>query len=117
MKYDSGDIVIAPFSFSDLSEDKNRPVLLIAPLPNSYNDWLACMITSQIHQFIDGIDIIIGRDDSDFISSSLKTTSVIRVTRLTVISEDIIVGKIGEVSNDRLNNVVSNLTSWLTRIT
>lgn len=113
MSYGSGDIVIAPFSHTDLTQDKNRPVLLIAPLPNSYGDWLGCMITSQLHQFTEGIDVMISKDSPDFPETSLKTTSLIRVTRLMVITEDIVVGGIGNISPPQLNLVITNLASWL----
>ena len=113
MNYLPGDIVIAPFSYTDLTQGKNRPVLLISPLPNYEGDWLCCMITSQMHQFTEGIDVKIIPDDLDFGSTSLKTQSVFRVTRLMVISEDILTGKIGNISKTRFENIVGNLIHWL----
>ena len=113
MAYKSGDIAIAPFTHTDLTEGKNRPVLLIARLPNYAGDWLGCMITSQLHHFTESIDVTISESDPDFIASSLKTSSLIRVTRLMVIAEDQITGGIGTISNEKYNQVVSNLTNWL----
>ncbi len=46
MAYSPGDIVIAPFTHTDLTEGKNRPVLLLARLPHYEGDWLGCLITS-----------------------------------------------------------------------
>src|SRR5438045_3427932 len=98
MAYKPGDIVIAPFSYTDLTESKYRPVLLIAMLPQFNGDWLGCMITSQMHQFSEGLDIKISETDSDFILSSLKAQSLIRVTRLMVISEEVMTGRIGSIT-------------------
>jgi len=113
MAYKPGDIVIAPFSHTDLTEGKNRPILLLASLPNYIGDWLACMITSQLHHYTDGLDVVLSESDADFHSSSLKTSSLIRVTRLMVIAEDQMVGAIGEISPVRYEQVKLNLIGWL----
>jgi hypothetical protein len=113
MAYKIGDVAIAPFTHTDLTEGKNRPVLLLAQLPNYDSDWLGCMITSQLHHYTEGVDVIISESDSDFKASSLKTLSLIRVTRLMVIAEDQMTGSIGAVSNERYERVISNLVRCL----
>ncbi|WP_235335003.1 MULTISPECIES: type II toxin-antitoxin system PemK/MazF family toxin [Aphanizomenon] len=40
-----GDVVIVPFPFSDLTQTKRRPALVIATLQG--NDLILCQITSQ----------------------------------------------------------------------
>jgi hypothetical protein len=40
-----GDVVIVPFPFSDLSESKRRPALVLAVLTG--DDLILCQITSQ----------------------------------------------------------------------
>lgn len=40
-----GDIVIVPFPFSDLSQSKRRPALVVAKLTG--DDLILCQITSQ----------------------------------------------------------------------
>ncbi|HET6400465.1 MAG TPA: type II toxin-antitoxin system PemK/MazF family toxin [Candidatus Kapabacteria bacterium] len=115
MAYRPGDVAIAPFTHTDLTEGKNRPVLLLGKLPNYDSDWLGCMITSQLHHFTEGVDTIISNSDSDFKSSSLKTSSLVRVTRLMVISEEQMTGSIGAVSKERYERVISNLVRWLSQ--
>ena len=116
MGYKAGDVAIAPFTHTDLKEGKNRPVLLLGQLPNYESDWLGCMITSQLHHFTEGVDDLIEESDSDFKTSSLKTSSLIRVTRLMVISEDQMTGSIGSVSKERYERVLSNLVRWLSEL-
>jgi hypothetical protein len=113
MAYKIGDVAIAPFTHTDLTEGKNRPVLLLAQLPHYDSDWLGCMITSQLHHFTEGVDVIISDSDPDFKAASLKVSSLIRVTRLMVISEEQMTGRIGAVSKDRYERVISNLVRWL----
>ncbi|MCA9951393.1 MAG: type II toxin-antitoxin system PemK/MazF family toxin [Anaerolineales bacterium] len=41
-----GDVVVLPFSFTDLTASKKRPALVVAPT-QTYNDVILCMITSK----------------------------------------------------------------------
>jgi hypothetical protein len=41
----SGDVVVLPFPFSDLSENKVRPAVVLACANKS--DWILCQITSN----------------------------------------------------------------------
>ena len=71
------------------------------------------MISSQLHQKIQELDEVITTDDSDFILSGLKLPSVIRVSRVAVVEGDILLGKLGQISHDRLSRVKQNLTKWI----
>ena len=55
----AGQIVLFRFPQTDLLLGSLRPSLLIAPIPNAYDDWLVSMISSQIHQAIPNFDEII----------------------------------------------------------
>jgi mRNA interferase MazF len=42
-----------------------------------------------------------------------KVASVIRVARLAVVSEDMLVGHIGEIGEERLRRIQRRLASWI----
>ncbi len=109
----AGQIVLFKFPRTDLILGSLRPSLLIAPIPSSYDDWLVCMISTQIHQAIPNFDEIILKTDSDFAQTRLKSESVVRLSRLAVVSETIFVGKLGEISQTRLKNIKENLADWI----
>lgn len=109
----SGQVVVFRFPQTDLEEGKLRPALLLGKLPGEYDDWLICMISSQTRQYISGFDEIVQDSDEDFKQSGLKVTSVIRVGRLAVVSGEILLGAIGEISGERLSRVKKNLSNWL----
>ena len=44
-RFVKGDVVVVPFPFSDLSQSKRRPALVITELTG--NDLILCQITSQ----------------------------------------------------------------------
>ena len=113
MAIKSGQIVLFRFPQTDLGIGKMRPALLLASLPSNPNDWLVCMISSQLQQAIANIDEIIKITDTDFPQTGLKTASVIRLTRLAVVEETIFVGTIGEISSNRLKNLKKRLSEWI----
>jgi len=43
MRY-PGQIVLFRFPHASLAEGKTRPALLLAKVPNDFDDWLLCMI-------------------------------------------------------------------------
>lgn len=108
-----GQIVLFPFPQTDLEEGKLRPALLLCRLPGEYDDWLLCMISSQIAQCVPEFDEIVAEAESDFATSGLKVASVIRVGRLAVVKADRLLGAIGHIAPDRLQRIKARLCQWL----
>jgi mRNA interferase MazF len=71
----AGQIALTPFPNTDLSGAKRRPVLLIRQASSRFDDWLVCMVSSQLHQAETGFDEIIITKDLDFAGSGLKAPS------------------------------------------
>lgn len=111
----AGQIVLFKFPQTNLVKGKLRQALLIKRLPSSYNDWLSCMISTKTGQELTNIDEIISPNDNglEFQQTGLKTESVIRVLRLAIVSEKILLGTIGKISTERLNRIKMNLANWI----
>lgn len=108
-----GQIVLFRFPRADLSEGKLRPALLLSEVPGLYEDWLICMISSQVHQRVDGFDELIEEDDEDFARSGLKVTSVIPIGRLAVVEGQVLEGRIGAISPERMQRIRKRLAAWI----
>lgn len=110
-----GQIVLIRFPQTDQQTGKLRPALIIRKLPGQYDDWLICMISSQLSlsQEIPGFDEIITSDDPDFRDSGLKLSSLVRIGRLAVVNKDILIGKIGQVDGLRLSRIRQKLSEWI----
>jgi mRNA interferase MazF len=108
-----GKIVLFRFPQTDQSQGKLRPALAIRKLPGKYDDWLICMISTQVSQQIQDLDDIIKPEDDDFTESGLKALSLFRVSRLAVVEKSIFLGILGEISNQRLIRIKSSLSTWI----
>jgi mRNA interferase MazF len=88
---------------------------LLGKLPGEYDDWLICMISSQIRRSVPEFDEIIREGDPDFAGSGLKASSVIRIGRLAVVEGEILLGAIGQLAPARLERIKGHLAEWLMR--
>jgi mRNA interferase MazF len=95
-----GDVVVVPFPFSDLTQAKRRPALVIATLEG--DDVILCQITSKTVR--DKYSITL--DDSDFETGSLKQLSNIRPNRIFTADSHIIFYRIGKLKTEKLSEVV-----------
>jgi mRNA interferase MazF len=108
-----GQIVLFRFSQTDQQAGKLRPALVIRKLPGQYDDWLICMISSQLTQEISGFDEVITPVDPDFRDSGLKSSSIVRIGRLAVVNGTILIGKIGQINEVRLSRIRKKLSEWI----
>ena len=111
----AGQIALIRLPQTDMTAGKPRPVLMLAALPGRHDDWLVCMISTQMHQVLNGFDETVTTDAEDFRQSGLKTESAIRVARLAVLSGDLLEGAIGRISAERLQRIKSRLSEWIAR--
>lgn len=110
-----GQVVVFRFPETDQSEGKLRPALLVSPIPGRFDDWLVCMITSQLRHKVEGFDEVVGPSDDDFVNSGLKTESLIRVGRLATVDSSVLLGAIGEISAERLARIRRKIADWVLR--
>ncbi|HMF32927.1 MAG TPA: type II toxin-antitoxin system PemK/MazF family toxin [Candidatus Lokiarchaeia archaeon] len=102
-----GDVVVVPFPFSDLSEAKRRPALVLTPLPG--DDVILCQITSQ--NVID--DYAICLDAEDFEEGSLNKPSNIRPNKIFTADLHIILYKIGHINTEKIAEVIEKICEIL----
>ena len=108
-----GQVVLFPFPRTDQATGKLRPALILRRLPGPHGDWLACMISAQLRHEVTGVDEVVRDTDADFADTGLKVTSLIRVTRLAVVSAEILHGTIGTLSEQRLTRIRRRLADWV----
>ena len=103
-----GDVVVAPFPFSDLSAAKKRPALVVATLTG--NDVILCQITSQAMVDSYAVPLI----DRDFTNGGLRQISNVRPNRLFTAETSIILYRAGTISVAKMQEVLTKLMQILT---
>ncbi len=72
------------------------------------------MVSTNLEQALPEFDEVITRQDYyGFAASGLKETSVIRIGRLAVVEAELLLGEIGEISNERLNRIQKHIVDWI----
>lgn len=102
-----GDVVVLNFPFSDLSQTKRRPALVLAAVKG--DDVILCQITSQSKSDPYSIPL----EGADFTSRGLNQSSRIRPNRLFTADEGIVRYRAGHVSDAKVNEVVDRLIAIL----
>ena len=102
-KFVKGDVVVAPFPFSDLTAAKRRPALVVAALTG--DDVILCQITSK--SVADSYAISI--TNSDFTSGGLPQDSNIRPNRLFTADANIILYRAGVLTLNKVQEVVAKI--------
>ena len=106
-RFVKGDVVVVPFSFSDLTQAKRRPALVVAELEG--DDLILCQITSQ--QIKDRYAIPI--DDTDFQKGDLKQRSNLRPNRLFTADRQIVLYQVGHLKPQKIQEVIKKIVELL----
>ena len=95
--YSFGDVVVLPFSYTDLRSEKRRPALVL--LDSGDGDILVARITSKISA--SPYDVIIG----GWKEVGLIVPSNVRLHKLLTIEKDHVIKKLGKLSADDLKKI------------
>ncbi len=95
----AGVIVIVRFPFSDLTNSKVRPALVLANAGRG--DWILCQITSKAYADESAIEI----RSTDFSSGNLNQTSYARPGKLFTANESLILLEACVLSNERFSEI------------
>jgi len=103
VRFIKGEVVVVPFPFSDLSQFKRRPAIVITDLTG--DDLILCQITS--HSIFDKYAISLS--DDDFQKGSLKKKSNIRPNRIFTADSHIILYKVGRIRDEKIKEVINKI--------
>jgi mRNA interferase MazF len=102
-----GDVVVVPFPFNNLSDQKMRPALVLADLAGP--DLILCQITSKPAR--DRYSVTV--DAPDFSEGSLKYTSNVRANQIFTLEKTLIRNCVGRLKKEKTEQVVQVVISFL----
>lgn len=100
-----GDIVLVRFPFSDLSQTKLRPALVLA-VSFTINEITLCFISSQQINNLSPNKFIISQADKEFFDTGLKVSSKVRVTKIITLERQFILRKLSSTQIEKLNKTI-----------
>ena len=103
----TGQVVLIPFPFSDLSHIKYRPALILAE--SDRGDWIACQITSKSYSAAKSIPLV----NLDFKAGGLNLPSFAKPGKLFTVNETIFAGILGSLQSNRFNEIINTLIELL----
>ena len=107
-RFVKGDVVVIPFPFSDLSNTKRRPAVIVANITG--DDLILVQITSQNIRDSYAIRLF----PNDVLNGSFNQISNIRPNKLFTLDRNIIIKKIGTLSETKLNELTTAIVDIIT---
>lgn len=104
----AGAVVLVRFPFSDLSQAKLRPAVVLADVGRG--DCILCQITSKAYGDPSAIEL----NNSAFASGSLRVTSYARPAKLFTANQNLITSQVGNLKPDTLRSIAQAVTGILT---
>lgn len=102
-----GDIVVVPFPFSDLSQEKRRPALVLASFDNG--DCILSQITSRPLRDQYAVPV----RNEDFTEGGLRRESNVRPNRLFTANSEIILYRAGHLKTEKTTSVIARVVEIL----
>ena len=103
----AGAVVLVPFPFSDLSQAKLRPAIVLADVGR--DDWILCQITSTPY----GDPRALPLGDTDFATGSLRVASYARPGKLFTAHRRLMVSRVGQLKRQPVQHIVDAIIQIL----
>ena len=103
----AGAVVLVRFPFSDLSQSKLRPAVILADADRG--DCILCQITSKRYGDASAIELT----QAAFASGSLRLNSYARPAKLFTANQNLITSQVGNLKPDTLRSIVQAVTNIL----
>jgi len=107
--FERASVVLVDFPFSDLSDYKLRPALVLTQANDQ--DWFLCQITSNAGIDSKAIEI----SASDFEKGSLQRTSFARPDKVFTGHESLIEKRVGTLKDEKTSEIIEAIVKILTK--
>jgi mRNA interferase MazF len=105
--FTKGSVVLIPFPFSDLSNAKVRPAIIVAV--SDMADFILCQITSNSYSDQKAIKLA----DSDFTEGSLQRLSFVKPSKLFTANQSLIIKQVGSLSLKKMSKITDAIVHLL----
>jgi len=104
MALSKGDIVLVQFPFTDLSQTKLRPALILYS-NSATNEITLCFISSKNVNNLTSEEFSIKDSDAEFSDTGLRISSKVRVTRIATLNNSLIARRLGKLGTQYMKTL------------
>ena len=104
--YSKNDVVLVRYPFADLSSSKVRPAIIVS-VPHASEDIFVVPLTSKTTFLLEGEFVL-----TDWSKAGLNVSTAVKRGIYTV-NIDLIIKKVGKLSNSDTQNLEKSLRKWL----
>ena len=98
-----GDVFRAPYPFTNMEEEKVRPVIVVADVREGREmDWMVCEVTSRSRNRPMAIRIF----PADMQEGSFKRPSWVRPNRISTLNEGVLADRIGRLTDAKIAEIL-----------
>ena len=101
----AGSVVVLPFPFSDLTQSKLRPAVVLASADRG--DWILCQVTSNPYGDAHAVELT----HADFAAGRLRVVSYARPTKLFTAHESLFAAEAGKLHPASLRKIINAVTA------
>lgn len=105
--YERGLIVLVPFPFTDLSQSKQRPAVVVSPSNFSGDNIIVCAVSSKSSSVLKPWEVALNPEDTQ--NKRLPNASVVKVDRLFTIHHSRVIKVLDKLNDEKRYEVVDLL--------
>ena len=95
----TGDIILIPFPFAEVTNKKVRPAVLITETSDKYKDLVLSAISSVVPDSLNKNEILINPSTTN----NLRVQSVIKVDRIVTLKRKDMIANLGKLSSNEID--------------
>ena len=96
----TGEIVLIPFPFAELTNKKVRPAIVICETKDFYKDLVVCAISSVVPKKLTANEMLLTKDSIN----NLRVNSVAKIDRIVTAKRSDVIASLGKLSEADLEN-------------
>ncbi len=96
----TGEIVLIPFPFAELTNKKVRPAVVICETKDVYQDIVVCAVSSVVPNNLTENEMLLKKDAAN----NLRVDSVIKINRIVTAKRNDVIAKLGNLNETDLES-------------
>lgn len=95
----TGEIVLIPFPFAELTNKKVRPAIVVCETKDVYKDLVLCAVSSVVPKKLSANEMILKKDKTN----NLRADSVGKIDRVVTAKRNDVIANLGKLSEEYLD--------------